>query len=49
MVDYSAHIQFDSGAAVVQSGAKTYRVAGCNVDSQNHACPTELIIGAIGS
>jgi len=49
MVDYSAQIRFDSGTAVVQTGTNTFRIAEGSVDAIKQTCPTELILGALGS
>jgi hypothetical protein len=36
MVDYSAHIRFDSGTAVVETGENRFRIAGGDVKGANH-------------
>ena len=49
MVDYHANIRFDAGAAVVQTDGNRFRITGCDTKADNQSCPTELIIGALGS
>lgn len=49
MADYRAHIRYDTGDAVVQTGTNRFRIARSDQNCENHSCPTELIVGALGS
>jgi hypothetical protein len=49
MNEYTANIQFDAGAAVVQTGNNKFRIARRDENCEKGSCPTELIVGALGS
>jgi len=49
MDEYRANIKFESGAAVVQTGNNKFRIARSDENCEKQSCPTELIVGALGS
>ena len=41
--------KWDPDIVVVQTGTNRFRIARSDQNCENHSCPTELIVGALGS
>ncbi len=49
MNEYSSHVKYKNGKAQVQFGSRSFTVARPDAAGGYLCCPTELVVGALGS